>query len=213
MVVVFDLDDTLYNEVDFVRSGFEEVARYLGDKRYFHYMWEMFLEKGSGKIFNELIEKFSLPVSVEELVTIYRFHKPNISMPRQQIQLLGAIETPMALISDGHYLMQQNKFYALGLQKYILFPIFTHLYHTKKPQKRAFELVQRHFRNFDCFVYIADNPKKDFFAPKELGWLTIRYKNQYGIYKDETNNADYEVEAIIDVLDILKKEASCKKFS
>ena len=30
-VVVFDLDDTLYKEVDYVRSGFMAVAQHLGD--------------------------------------------------------------------------------------------------------------------------------------------------------------------------------------
>ena len=55
------------------------------------------------------------------------------------------------------------------------------------------------------FVYISDNPKKDFFAPNELGWKTIRYKNPNGIYKHIENNAHYEVENKEEIIEILTK--------
>jgi FMN phosphatase YigB (HAD superfamily) len=55
MVIVFDLDDTLYDEIDFVKSGFREISKYLGDEKYFNFMWEEFLKNGSGKIFDKLI--------------------------------------------------------------------------------------------------------------------------------------------------------------
>ena len=32
MIIVFDLDDTLYDEIDFVNNGFNEVANYLKKK-------------------------------------------------------------------------------------------------------------------------------------------------------------------------------------
>ena len=60
MVIVFDLDDTLYDEIDFVKSGFLEVSEYLGDKKYFEFMWGEFVTNGSGKIFDKLIDKFSI---------------------------------------------------------------------------------------------------------------------------------------------------------
>ena len=54
------------------------------------------------------------------------------------------------------------------------------------------------------YIYISDNPKKDFIAPKKLGWKTLRYKNPNGIYRDIENSADIEVysrEEILKVLD------------
>ena len=206
MVIVFDLDDTLYDEIDFVKSGFREVSKYLGKNEYYDFMYDIFLKEGSGKIFNRLIEKFSLDVSLQKLIEIYRFHKPQIKLPKDSLRVLRfAKKYKTALISDGHYIMQQNKFNALNLEKFIEYPIFTDFYHTKKPKLKPFKIVMEKYVNKKNFVYISDNPKKDFFAPNELGWKTIRYKNPNGIYKHIENNAHYEVENKEEIIEILTK--------
>ena len=206
MVVVFDLDDTLYDEVDFVRSGFREVARFLGKNEYYDFMYELFLKEGSGKVFNRLIEKFSLDISLQKLIEIYRFHKPQIELPEDSLKVLRFTQKyKTALISDGHYLMQQNKFSALKLEEFIEFPIFTDFYHTKKPELKPFKMVMEKYANEKNFVYISDNPKKDFIAPNALGWKTIRFKNPNGIYRHIENNAHYEVESREKIVELLKE--------
>lgn len=40
--VIFDLDDTLYSEKDYVRSGYRAVADYLGDENAAEKLWEYF---------------------------------------------------------------------------------------------------------------------------------------------------------------------------
>ncbi|MFV0481261.1 MAG: HAD family hydrolase [Campylobacteraceae bacterium] len=205
MVVVYDLDDTLYDEVDFVKSGFKEVANYLSNRDYYYYMYDTFLNMGSGKVFNKLIEKYNLEVSIEKLVEIYKFHKPNIKLNHHTIELLNFTKKyRTALISDGHYIMQKNKFDALDLKKYIKFTIFTDFYHTKKPENLSFEMVMNKYKNEDKFIYISDNPSKDFIAPNKLGWLSIRYKNKRGIYKNFKNNATFEVNDRLAIISILK---------
>ena len=202
MVIVFDLDDTLYDEIDFVKSGFREVSNYLGSKKYFNFMWEEFLKNGSGKIFDKLIEKFNLDVPVIKLVEIYRFHFPDISLPKESLELLEfAKNYKTALISDGHYITQKNKYNALNLN--LDYPIFSDFYHTKKPELKPFLMVMDKFPNED-YIYISDNPKKDFLAPRKLGWKTIRFKNPRGIYRDVENNADIEVYSRKEILEKLK---------
>jgi len=209
MVAVFDLDDTLYDEVEFVKSGFKEISKYLANEEYFDFMWKRFLNEGSGRIFNDLVEKFKLDISVNKLIEIYRFHKPSITLSKESEELLFFVKNVKklntALISDGHYIMQKNKFYALGLNGYIEYPIFTDFYHTKKPELKPFEMVMKKFFSEKNFVYISDNPKKDFIAPKKLGWKTIRYKNPNGIYKDYPNDADFEAYSRKEIIDILEK--------
>jgi putative hydrolase of the HAD superfamily len=204
MVIVFDLDDTLYDEIDFVKSGFLEVSEYLGDKKYFEFMWNEFKINGSGKIFDKLIDKFSIKEDITKLIEIYRFHTPRITLPSSSKKVLKyALNYKSAIITDGHYITQKNKYQALGLDKYIDLPIFTDFYHTKKPELKPFKMVMEKFADNE-YIYISDNPKKDFIAPKELGWKTLRYKNPNGIYKDIENNADIEVysrEEILKVLD------------
>lgn len=62
MVVVFDLDDTLYDEIDFVKSGFKEISQYLDNNSYYDFMTNDFYENGSGKVFDNLIEKYDLDI-------------------------------------------------------------------------------------------------------------------------------------------------------
>jgi len=205
MVIVFDLDDTLYDEIDFVKSGFKEISRFLGDESYFNFMWYEFRKNGSGKIFDKLIEKFSLDIDVKILIDIYRFHKPDIFLPKDSLEILEyAKKFKTALISDGFYITQQNKFDALNLSNFIDYPIFTHFYHTKKPELKPFKMIMDKFKD-ESYIYISDNPKKDFFAPKKLGWKTIRYKNPVGIYRNYENNAHFEVEKRSDIIKILKE--------
>ena len=205
MVIVFDLDDTLYDEIEFVKSGFLEVSRYLGDEKYYNFMFEEFSKNGSGKIFNKLIEEFKLEVNINKLIEIYRFHRPNIKLPKESIEILEwSKNKKTALISDGHYITQQNKFFALNLDRYIKYPIFTDFYHTKKPELKPFKMVMDKYPN-EKYIYISDNPKKDFFAPKELNWITLRFKNKKGIYKDIENNADIEVYSRSEILEKLKE--------
>jgi putative hydrolase of the HAD superfamily len=156
MVIVFDLDDTLYDEVDFVKSGFQEIANYLKDEKYYNFMCEVFESEGSGKVFNKLIEKFCLDVNINKLIEIYRFHTPNIVLPNESLELLKfAKEFKTALISDGHYIMQKNKHDALKLDEFIKYPIFTDFYHTKKPELKPYKMVMQN--------YISSNSNIKFF--------------------------------------------------
>ena len=210
MVVVFDLDDTLYDEIEFVKSGFQEIDNYLknsfGNKNYYNFMWQLFLKNGSGKIFDYLIEEFKLNIDIQKLIEIYRFHRPNISLPISSKKILENLykNVDISLITDGHYITQQNKFQVLGLEKYIEFPIFTDFYNTKKPDLKPFKIVMEKFPN-KRYIYIADNPKKDFIAPKKLGWKTIRFKNSKGIYKEFVNDADFEIYCREEIIEKIEK--------
>jgi len=204
MVIVFDLDDTLYDEIDFVKSGFKEVASYLGDDKYYTFMMEEFSKNGSGKVFNKLIDKFNIDIKLQKLIEVYRFHKPSITLSKKSIELLEfSKHHKIALISDGHYITQKNKFDALNLANYIDYPIFTDFYHTNKPKLKPFKMVMQMYID-EKFIYISDNPKKDFIAPNKLGWISIRYKNEIGIYKDYKNDATYETNNKTKIIEILK---------
>jgi len=206
MVIVFDLDDTLYDEIDFVKSGFREISNYLKNEKYYIFMLDTFNREGSGKVFNRLIENFNLNISINKLIEIYRFHIPDIVLPVESLKLLEfARNYKTGLISDGHYIVQKNKFNVLELNNFIDYPIFTDFYNTKKPELKPYNMIMEKFKNEKQFVYISDNPKKDFIAVKELGWIGIRYKNPLGIYKDFENNTDFEVQNKENIIDILRK--------
>ena len=58
--VIFDLDDTLYDEIDYCRSGFEAVADFLAEQndsplaeKIFDTLWKQFSKGNRKTIFND----------------------------------------------------------------------------------------------------------------------------------------------------------------
>ena len=209
MIIVFDLDDTLYDEIDFVRSGFAEVAGFLQLPESEGFMWEYFNSYGSGRVFNVLIEQYGLDISLQKLIEVYRFHWPRITLDEESKKLLNyAKNFEISLISDGHYIMQMNKFNTLGLEDWIKYPIFSDYLHTNKNEEKPFQVVMGHFGVKERYIYVADNPLKDFAIPKALGWRTLRFRNPRGIYRDISNTAELEVESRKELLEVIQEWCS-----
>jgi len=79
--VIFDLDDTLVAERDYVRSGYaavgEHVRRLTGrGERFEEWLWQRFLGGQSEGALDAMNEAFGLRLNgqVRELVTVYREH-------------------------------------------------------------------------------------------------------------------------------------------
>jgi putative hydrolase of the HAD superfamily len=204
VIVVFDLDDTLYDEVDFVMSGFRAVADYLDPQHpqaLFEFMQAHFAAHGSGRIFDALIPHFDLEVAVAELVEVYRFHSPDIELPAERRAVLEQLVDahPLALVSDGPWVTQRNKFVRLGLSRFIDAPVFTSRLRAPKPSPVAFEAVMQRFGPHERFAYVADNPRKDFHAPRALGWLSIHFRNPRGIHRANEGEADVTIDSLADL--------------
>ena len=84
MVVVFDLDDTLYPESAYVLSALEEVGR-LGEQRlglvgFASVLLRLFKSGKRSKLFQTAIEEMNRPAltgeSLDLLLTAYRNHQP-----------------------------------------------------------------------------------------------------------------------------------------
>lgn len=189
--VAFDLDDTLYLERDYVKSGFRAVAEHVaaGDgglaERAFVLMWEGFLGGARGTTFNTLLATFpelGERHAITELVACYREHAPSIDFLPGAEDLLLELQTRgvrLAVISDGPLVSQAAKAAALGVSRYaepvVLTDAWGHSYW--KPHARAFETVAEAFGlPPERLLYVGDNPEKDFHAPTRLGWRSVRLK-------------------------------------
>lgn len=216
MVIVFDLDDTLYPERDFVKSGFWAVALRLtpdSPAATYRQLMRILAAQGSGQVFNVYAEQHGSPVDIAELVDLYRYHQPWIALDVEARIVLETVrrQCPTALITDGPHRMQQNKFQALGLASLIDLPIFTDLMGTSKPDPRPYQTVMERFGPEETYTYIADNPRKDFIAPQQLGWHTIRLKRPGGVYAEVPAVVDHEVHQLLDVLDVLPPVPICRE--
>lgn len=187
--VVFDMDDTLYFERDYVRSGFQHVASVVkaegvSEQDAFALMWEHFEAGTRGTIFNELLARYPELAEVYEvmdLVTLYREHAPTIHLMPEMESLLLELHprVPLGVITDGPYASQRAKADALYLERYAASVILTGAWGRDfwKPHHRAFTETSRALGlKPENLIYIGDNPGKDFDAPAQLGWQSVRLR-------------------------------------
>jgi putative hydrolase of the HAD superfamily len=203
---VFDIDDTLYLERDYVRSGFKAVGRWAAKRihveDFAERCWSSFLSGQRGSIFDEVLREFGKQPTAElvsTLVEVYRTHTPTIALAADASEALGSISrtASIAVVSDGPAVSQSRKVKALGLGSFTSSIILTEILGTefRKPHPRAFELVSRCLPA-SVYLYIADNPLKDFAAPKQLGWITVRVRRPGGLHCAVENTEitpDYEM--------------------
>ena len=192
--IAFDLDDTLYLEREYVRSGFEAVGSWaataLGVADCKERAWRAFEAGVRGSTFETILREVGRipdPLVIEEMVQVYRNHSPVISLPADAVYCLQELksEAVLAIITDGFAGSQQAKCRSLSLAGLVDFIICTGQwgpeYH--KPNPRAFHYLQSQVEpSVSRFVYVADNPAKDFQAPLELGWDVVRIKRPGGLY-------------------------------
>lgn len=174
-IVVFDLDDTLYKEIDYVVSGYHAVANVL----HRDVADEMLDWYHVGKnAFLCLLEKYDVDLSLAELLEIYRYHDPKISLIPESDALLSHFRREnikVGIISDGRSKTQRNKLKALGLE-WIEDVVISEEVGTEKPCEANYLYFEKKYPGY-CFTYIGDNLKKDFVTPNRLGWHTICLKD------------------------------------
>jgi len=173
-IIAFDLDDTLYKEVDFLKSAYLEIAQELDIEDWRLLYIEMFSLYRSGQnVFEFLLKKYK--VNLDDLLLKYRNHLPNIKASAGALNLLKNIKKKkgkIAIITDGRSKTQRNKIDALGLIEYIDTILISEEIGHEKPALEVFNKLEGLYPNHK-FTYIADNLKKDFISPNHLNWDSI----------------------------------------
>ena len=194
MVVAFDLDDTLYFEHDFLESGLKAVARNLHEQGVMDKdkAIEILHSKNTtAEGIDALVSAVNLimdsgNISVEDILHIYRSHIPSIELrtgAKELIRHLQEHHVRIALITDGRSETQRNKILALGLDA-VIDPgliIISEETGADKNSPIPFERLVSLCPEEKRFVYIGDNPAKDFHWPNEMGWTTIQIDNPEGL--------------------------------
>ncbi|MCK5174419.1 MAG: HAD family hydrolase [Planctomycetes bacterium] len=200
--VIFDMDDTLYDEIDYCRSGFAAVSEFVGGlgnlpdsatkEAIFRTLWAEFTAGNHTSTFNTALEKLGIGYDdgmIGDLVGVYRRHEPDITLPADSKAVLDQLREKYALglLSDGFLPAQQLKVKALGIE-----PYFEHIVYTEelgrkywKPSEKGFKMLIKalNARGENC-VYVADNSAKDFIAPNKLGFETIQLVRPHRIHTD-----------------------------
>ena len=213
-VVCFDLDDTLYKEIDYLKSAYREIASYAAqmctcaclpvqvlEVKAYEAMLEAF--QGGKNAFEVLNAFLGLELPIAHMLHIYREHKPVIALDedtRLALNRLKAEGVLMGIISDGRELTQWNKVKSLGLTEWIdeSCIIINASEDCFKPNPCGYERLMSVGKAMGddpdlLFTYVGDNLKKDFIWPKKNGWQTICLKdNGSNIHPQDFENMSHE---------------------
>lgn len=216
MILVFDLDDTLYDEITYVHSGFRTVSRYtevrwgLNARHCYQLLLKTLDAEGRGKVFDTVLRHYGIATktSVRECVSVYRSHQPVIQLYKSADKCLNRYRRSRKyLVTDGNKLVQSKKVQALGIASEFRRVMITHRYGLSraKPSPYCFEKIVRIEQvKPEGVVYIGDNPAKDFVGIKPLGFKTIRVLT--GAHKDIFRESQYEAHKTVRSLDEITPE-------
>lgn len=196
--IVFDLDDTLFPEYDYVCSGFRCVAEYIQTKYaikddIYSIMLDLF-SKDKNKVYNRVLEYYGIAYNtqeIQELIEVYRTHKPSnlhffdgVESTLKELRKQGY---KLGVITDGREYTQQSKIDALGLKDLVDEIIITDSLggeQYRKPNPLAFEIMADKLNvKYEEMAYVGDNPQKDFAISAIYPIYTIQVLSK-GIYKD-----------------------------
>ncbi len=191
-VVVFDLDDTLAPERDFVLSGIRSLRDMLcadfGEAFSEDAITVMNDAANRGRnhysALEDLARRRGVEVDMKRVVSACREHMPDSGyalVPGASLLLdrLRGAGIPIGIITDGRSVTQRNKLQSLGLTGYV---DEEHLYisgerghdkHSPEPFKHFMRLHPEARR----MVYVGDNPAKDFLQANLLGWETVMLRD------------------------------------
>ena len=190
-VVVFDLDDTLYPEADYVNSGVRYVCGQINSLcgiDCYEAIQTQRLQDAKLDWLSLACELSGFKPSVKEsLLWMYSLHLPEISLTENCFESLEKIKSEalaVAVLTDGRSVTQKLKLASLGLSHWPAY--VSEDYGSAKPDPDRFQAIQKDFPA-DQYVYVADNVQKDFLGCNPLGWFGIGMRgNDRNVYSQST---------------------------
>lgn len=212
--IVFDLDDTLYSEKDYVRSGYRAVAKEIEQVENAYEKLCRAFEEGHAAIDKVLLDE---GIYTEELkarcLEAYRSHLPEIELYSGVSEMLVSLRAKgikLGIITDGRPIGQRNKIKALGLEALVDVIIVTDELGGeafRKPNDISFRIMQRRLGvPFEEMVYVGDNAAKDHIAPRQLSMQAVWFNNTDGIYSSPTGAIlpEKKIDTITDITNFIE---------
>lgn len=198
--VIFDLDDTLISELDYIKSGYKVIAETLSKKyniesnKVYEDLMRAYSE-GSKYVFNAFFEYNKITYSkqyIDELILLYRNHTPKIDFFDDVIPTINKLKDmniKLGIITDGYKETQKQKLEVLKAYDLFDFIIVTDELGREywKPHPYAYELMKENLDvKFEEMIYVGDNPAKDFYISSVYPIKTIRIIRDNGVYKESS---------------------------
>jgi|LFRM01.1.fsa_nt_gb putative hydrolase of the HAD superfamily len=201
--VIFDLDNTLYNEKEYIDNALLNVAhtfcniKGLNIKEVVYYLKNDLIINGTEEIFQRLLAKYNMNEDksiIKKLITVYRNCNVSLNLYYDVIETLELIKSKglkLGIVSNGFSYTQRNKINLLNIGSYFNTIIISGEWLPKdlwKPNKAPFELC---FNNLgvkpqEC-LYVGDSYDKDIVGAYNAGAFPI-------LIKRDINNDVYKLE-------------------
>jgi putative hydrolase of the HAD superfamily len=189
--ILFDLDNTLYPEEEFVMSGFRAVANCLAAREnldaetLFKKMLHILHTRGRGRVFNALLaeQKLDSQIWLRTLLLAYRSHQPEINLLSGVADALATLKNRgvrLGLITDGTASVQRRKIAALDLERHMDVIVCTDELGAgcAKPSTVPFEVALNLLGVApNRAAYIADDIEKDFAGPNRLHMKSVQVRS------------------------------------
>ena len=219
--ILFDLDDTLYPQSDYVRGAYWDIAKWIGHRyevnttEFYESMFQLWLQKGSRypSIFSETLRKFGLGgdnLVVGEMIRLYNAHDPCLTVFPETVEVLETLrwQVKMGIVSDGNPETQRRKLMSLDIAGYFDICVFTGDWGRSyyKPHPRGYEEALR------CLsvlpkesVFVGDTPEIDLVGAKKIGMRTVCiYRGHRQTTRSETY-VDFTIRDLRGLISILER--------
>lgn len=218
--ILFDLDDTLYEERHFFRSGFVCVARELERRgvglaasladrlEHFHH------HEGREQVFQKLAAHAGFsPAWIPELVALFRSHVPEIQLAPDSREALPRLRGRYRLgcVTDGWKDVQRRKVAALKVEPLLHALVIADELGREfwKPHPQPFlTCCARLGVAPEAAVFVGDNPERDLVGAQRAGLTFVRmrrpgaYFSQRELDSRETQSAG-EVRQLVELEELL----------
>lgn len=216
--LIFDLDDTLYLEEEFFRSGFAHVgsllqARGIGDAaRLGKMLMAIHVTEGRERVFDKAAERCGFPQEwVPDLVAAFRSHAPEIRLAPDVLPTFERLRCRYKLgcITDGWADVQRRKLAALRLAEHFDAIVVADDGGRQnwKPAAAPFlTCCARLAVGPEEAVYVGDHPERDVQGACNAGIRCIRIRRERGYFRDVPAlhaPADFEIVSLLDLPPIL----------
>ncbi|MBE0069602.1 HAD family hydrolase, partial [Thermoanaerobacterium thermosaccharolyticum] len=194
--VIFDLDDTLISERQYIDSGYHYIAKLLSNRlnkneeELYKLLNELLIESPKN-VFNRLFDKLEFCYTNDDILKLveeYRNHVPAIKFYDDVLPCLEFLKSKgikVGIITDGYLNTQRRKLNAIKAYNYFDEIIITDEFGREfwKPHPKAFEIMQERLNvEFNEMIYVGDNPEKDFYIGSILPIKTVRIIRKQSIY-------------------------------
>jgi putative hydrolase of the HAD superfamily len=208
--VIFDLDNVLYDEQDYIKAAYRNIAIFLSkrcrlqEEQIYKKLLDDLKKKTSlyPHLFDDFLTNFGLDKRlVSNMLRIYANTTVNLALYSGADQLLSALKQQKiksGLVTNGDVETQRNKVHLLGIEKYFDTILYTREFGkgNEKPNPEAYRKTLRVLNvHPEEVVCVGDNPHTDFFGAKKLGIRTVRLLS--GEFRNVRLSADYEADITV----------------